>query len=518
MPVLPEELGQIVLPSLLAHKAMPKQDSTQVPPSLEVAQQNVLDSVWARSDDAQSVQPHYNADPNEVDSLAKDLHGSLQEGEAGKFSIYQKKSTHCESNPSSKRLRPTAEPWHPPYAFSSNDAIASGMPKFSTLSQNQRLRPTAAIFTPSQMKTSAFDAFPKSAQNEYAWKKRHCQVPSAASSSGTKELRQAAAEFVPINHDAFQPQSPELTFAFPPAGAYQDSDYHHHAFPMSSVSGQEPSSSTGSFAFTFEMPRSKLPSYSPPLIRESSALGMPKIRVTTPLFVPSDLCSSIRSSPAFRSSGDLPASPLVSAIKIRANAAAFVPVSTVAIRNTSPASSSDITSSGMRPVTHSVHNADVSASTAVINNDDQHLCDLGGHEGEATKIRDCKGSTHAQILGQTNGSRQTSLGLSPSTAIIITLSEAAEPPSKVRQSTLDISQMEVEETVIQGEADELLNRETGLLESTMRIFRREASPTPSMDVESFIDLSASIQEVSRGVATTLWLISNDFVILSERSW
>lgn len=497
---------------------MPKQDSTQVPPSLEVLNRPFWIQIWARSDDAQSVQPHYNADPNEDDSLAKDLHGSLQEGEAGKISIYQKKGTHCESNPSSKRLRPTAEPWHPSYAFSSNNAIASGMPKFSTLSQNQRLRPTATIFTPSQMKTPTSDAFPKSAQNEYAWKKRYCQVPSAASSSGTKELRQAAAEFVPINHDAFQPQSPQLTFAFPPAGAYQDSDYHHHAFPMSSVSGQMPSSSTGSFAFTFEMPRSKLPSYSPPLIRESSALDKPKISVTAPLFVPSDLCSSIRSSPAFGSSGDLPASPLVSAIKIRANAAAFVPVSTVAIRNTSPASSSDITSSGMRLVAHSVHNADVSASTAVINNDDQHLCDLGGHEGGATKIRDSKGSTHAQILGQTNGSTQTSLGLSPSTAIIITLSEAAEPPSKVRQSTLDISQMEVEETLIQGEADELLNRETGLLENTMRTFRREASPTPSMDVESIIDLSASIQEVSRGVTTTLWLISNDFAILSERSW
>lgn len=78
--------------------------------------------------------------------------------------------------------------------------------------------------------------------------------------------------------------------------------------------------------------------------------------------------------------------------------------------------------------------------------------------------------------------------------------------------------MEVEETVIQGEADELLNREAGLLENTMRTFRREASPTPSMDVESIIDLSASIQEVSRGVTITLWLISNDFAILSERSW
>lgn len=493
---------------------MPKQDSTQVPPSLEVPNRAFWIQIWARSDEPQSVQPYYNADPNEVDSLAKDLHGSLQEGEAGKFSIYQKKGTHCESNPPSKRLRPTAEPWHPSYAFSSNDAIASDMPKLSTLCQDQRLRPTAAIFTPSQMKTPTSDAFPKSAQNEYVWKKRYYQVPSAASSSRTKELRQAAAEFVPINHNAFQPQSPELTFAFPPAGAYQDSDYHHHAFPMSSVSGQEPNSSTGSFAFTFEMPRSKLPSYSPPLIRESSALGKPKIRVTSPLFVPSDLCSSIRSSPAFRSSGDLPAS----AIKIRANAAAFVPVSTVAIRNASPASSSDITSSDMRPVAHTVHNADVSASTAVINNDDQHLCDLRGHEGGATKVRDSKGSTHAQILGQTNGSTQTPLGLSPSTAITITLSEVAEPPSKVCQSTLDISQMEVEETLIQGEAEELLNRETGLLENTMRTFRREASPTPSMNVESIIDLSVSIQEVSRGVPTTLWLISNDFAIPSERSW
>lgn len=219
---------------------MPKQDSTRVPPSLEVLNRTFWIQIWARSDDAQSVQPHYNADPNEVDWLAKDLHGSLQEGEAGKISIYQKKGTHCESNPPSKRLRPTAEPWHPSYAFSSNDAIASGMPKFSALSQNQRLRPTATIFTPSQMKTSTSDAFPKSAQNEYAWKERYCQVPSAASSSGTKELRQAAAEFVPINHDAFPPQSPELTFAFPPAGAYQDSDYHHHAFPMSNVSGQSP--------------------------------------------------------------------------------------------------------------------------------------------------------------------------------------------------------------------------------------------------------------------------------------
>lgn len=497
---------------------MPKPDSTQVPPSLEVAQQNVLDSIRARSEDAQSVQPHYNADPNEIDSLPKDLHGSLQEGEAGKGSIYHRKGTHCESNPTSKRLQPTAEPWHPSYASSSNDAIPSGMLKLSILSRNQRLRPTATIFTPAQMKTSTFDAFPKSAQNEYTWKRRYCQVPSSASSSETKKLRQAAAEFVPINHDAFQPQSTELTFAFPPAGAYQDSDYHRHAFPMSSVSGQERSSSTGSFAFTFEMPRSKLPSYSPTLIRESSALSKPKIRATAPPFVPSDLCSSIRSSPTFPSSGDLPASPLVSAIKIRANAAAFVPVSTVAIRNTSPVSSSDITSSGMGPMAHSVHNADVSASTAVINNNDQHLCDLGGHEGEATKIKDSKGSTHAQILGQTNDSTQTSLGLSPSTAIIITLSEAAEPPSKVRQSTLDISQMEVEETVIQGEADELLNREAGLLENTMRTFRREASPTPSMDVESIIDLSASIQEVSRGVTITLWLISNDFAILSERSW
>lgn len=485
---------------------MPKPDSTQGSPSLVVAQQNVLDSIQARSDGAQSVQPHFDADPNEVDSLLKTLHGSLQEAEAGKTSIYQKKGTHGESNPPSKRLRPTAQPWHPSYAFSPNDAVASGMPKLSTLSQNQRLRPTATIFIPSQMKTSTFDAFSKSAQNEYAWKSRYCQVPSSVSSSGTKKLRQAAAEFVPINHDAFQPQSTDLTFAFPPAGAYQDSDYHHHAFPMSSVSGQEPSSSSGSFAFTFEMPRSKLPSYSPPLIRESSALSKPKIRVTAPPFVPSDLCSSIRSSPAFRSSGDLSASPLVSAIKIRANAAAFVPVSTVAIRNTSPASSSGITSSGMRPVAHSVHNADVSASTAVIEDDDQHLCDLGGHESGATKTRDSKGSTHAQILGQTNGSSQNSLELSPSTAIIIALSEAAEPAPEVRQSTLDISEMEVEETVIQGEADELLNRETGLLENRMRTFRREASPTPSMDVESIIDLSVSIHEVSRGVSTTLWLI------------
>lgn len=322
---------------------MPKPDSTQVPPSLEVAQQNVLDSIRARSEDTQSVQPHYNADPNEIDSLPKDLHGSLQEGEAGKGSIYHRKGTHCESNPTSKRLQPTAEPWHPSYASSSNDAIPSGMLKLSILSRNQRLRPTATIFTPAQMKTSTFDAFPKSAQNEYTWKSRYCQVPSSASSSETKKLRQAAAEFVPINHDAFQPQSTELTFAFPPAGAYQDSDYHRHAFPMSSVSGQERSSSTGSFAFTFEMPRSKLPSYSPTLIRESSALSKPKIRATAPPFVPSDLCSSIRSSPTFPSSGDLPASPLVSAIKIRANAAAFVPVSTVAIRNTSPVSSSDIT-------------------------------------------------------------------------------------------------------------------------------------------------------------------------------
>lgn len=160
----------------------------------------------------------------------------------------------------------------------------------------------------------------------------------------------------------------------------------------------------------------------------------------------------------------------------------------------------------MRPVAHSVHNADVSASTAVIEDDDQRLCDLGGHESGATKTRDSKGSTHAQILGQTNGSSQNSLELSPSTAIIIALSEAAEPAPEVRQSTLDISEMEVEETVIQGEADELLNRETGLLENRMRTFRREASPTPSMDVESIIDLSVSIHEVSRGVSTTLWLI------------
>lgn len=474
-----------------------------------------MDPIRLRSGDAQSVQLQPNAELGKANSPIEDLPGSLQEGGAKKAPIYQEKGTHSENNLPSKRLRPTAEHWRPSPAFPSNDANTSSMLGLSILSQKQRLRPTAAIFTPSQMKNFIFDAFPKSEANESAWERRYFQTSGSASSSRTKNLRPAAVEFVPANPAAFQPRSTTFTFAFPSAGVLQGSEYHHHAFATSRFVQHEPNSCHGSPAFDYEVTQAKLENYALPLIRGSSTSGEFRIRATAPPFVPSDFCSSISSSPAFPSSRALSAIPLATATKVRATAAVFVPASAVPIGSVSPATPSGITSSGMRPVVHSMHDADLSASAIVTNNDDQRICDPGIHEREVSKLGDSGSSTNAQILGQTRDSTRTSPGTSPNSADIRPLSEANTPPSKSHQSRLNISHIEVKKIVIQDETDELVSGETGLLENTINTFRRKASPMPSVGLGSTVDLSASIRKVSKCVILPPWLISNDLTVPSE---
>lgn len=463
----------------------------QQPPRLEEVRQKVLNSMRTRSDGAQSVQPQSSTEPGKANSPIVDLPGSLQEGEAKKIYTYQGKSTPSENNPPSKRLRPTAEPWRPSRAFSSNDAIASSMLGLSILDQKQSLRPTAATFTPSQMKSLIFDAFPRSEENESAWEKRYFRVSSSASSNPTKDLRPAAAEFVPTNPHVFQPRLTTFTFAFPPAGVLQDSEYHHHAFATPGFMQHEPSFCPGFPALDYEVPQTKLESYAPPFIRGSSTSGEFKIRATAPPFVPSDLYSSISSSPAFPSSRALSATPLATATKVRTTAAVFVPASAVAIGSASPASPS---------LVHPVHDAGRSASATLINDDDRRIRDLEGHGRGNTILGDSESSINAQISGQTKGSTQTSPGISSNPAIIGALSEADTPASKGHKSRLDISHVEVEMTVIQVEADELVSRETGL--HTINTFCREESPMPSVALDSTVDLSVSIHKVSKGVIVT----------------
>ncbi|WVO17744.1 hypothetical protein L204_105442 [Cryptococcus depauperatus] len=227
--------------------------------------------------------------------------------EDSNISVKHMSSHQSEEAPFSKRLRPTAEPWRPTRSVSTTSTLS----RYNT--PRKTLRPTAATFTPDLYKPSF------SKNEDKNWKGMHFETGNNGSTN-SEQLRPTVAPFIPsASSFAFCPQATSFTFTAPLSSTYDMES--SEAFVAKNDEIQPLSIANEQIEFISRHHSSN--------ISISSSNAEARMRPTAPPFIPGKknsvtASSSPHHSPAMLSSATLPS---LTATKIRATAAAFVPTS-----------------------------------------------------------------------------------------------------------------------------------------------------------------------------------------------